>query len=90
MPNGKPGDHPLTDIVVHGIVIFGDGIDALIGELDRRGLWASPIASEWLYDRYWSFREAQQRGGEADVQRVLDHLESRLLEERQRLSDEQR
>jgi hypothetical protein len=27
MPNGRPGDHPLTDIVVHKIATFGAEID---------------------------------------------------------------
>jgi hypothetical protein len=38
MPNGKPGDHPLTDIVVHNIEVFGSGIDDKI----RRIHAASP------------------------------------------------
>jgi hypothetical protein len=33
VPNGKPGDHPLTDIVVHGLEVFGDSADALIREI---------------------------------------------------------
>jgi hypothetical protein len=85
MPNGKPGDHPLTDILVHHHAVFGNRIDTLIRELDARGLWTSPIATEWLYERFWDFREAQQRGGQAEIDRVLDHLGSRLIDERERL-----
>jgi hypothetical protein len=81
MPNGKPGDHPLTDIVVHRTEVFGDRIDTLIRELDAQGLWVSPIACEWLHERYWDYRETQQQGGEMEVRRVLEHLESRLLDE---------
>lgn len=33
MPNGKPGDHPLTDILVHGLDVFGPRADALIREI---------------------------------------------------------
>jgi len=33
MPNGKPGDHPLTDILVHGASIFSPEIDSLVREL---------------------------------------------------------
>lgn len=33
--NGKPGDHPLTDIFVHNKKVFGDGIDELIVELSK-------------------------------------------------------
>jgi hypothetical protein len=35
MPNGKPGDHPLTDIVVHGLSVFSPEIDELVRRLAR-------------------------------------------------------
>lgn len=44
MPNGKPGDHPFSDVTIHGIAVFGPVIDGLLrrvaetGGLDR-GLW---------------------------------------------------
>lgn len=34
MPNGKPGDHPLTDIVKHRLPMFGDEIDEEIRRID--------------------------------------------------------
>ncbi|GEO12556.1 hypothetical protein [Microvirga aerophila] len=27
MPNGKPGDHPINDIVQHRLHLFGGGVD---------------------------------------------------------------
>ena len=30
MPNGKPGDHPLTDVLVHHLPVFNDEVDARI------------------------------------------------------------
>ena len=33
MPNGKPGDHPLTDIVVHNARLFGAEIDDKIRQI---------------------------------------------------------
>jgi hypothetical protein len=30
MPNGKPGDHPLTDIVIHGRRVYSDVADHLV------------------------------------------------------------
>jgi len=33
MPNGKPGDHPYTDIVIHNWEVFGEEIDGLVREL---------------------------------------------------------
>ena len=35
MPNGKPGDHPYTDIVVHGLDVFGKEIDSTVRRLDE-------------------------------------------------------
>lgn len=37
MPNGKPGDHPLTDILIHGFPVFGPELDDLIREIDDLG-----------------------------------------------------
>ena len=34
MPNGKPGDHPLSDILTHGLPTYGPEIDGLIREID--------------------------------------------------------
>jgi len=35
MPNGKPGDHPLTDILVHKRKVFDPSVDRLVRELSR-------------------------------------------------------
>ena len=88
MPAGKPGDHPVTDVVVHGSEAFGVPVDALIRRLDQRGLWASAIAWEWLYERYWDYREAQQHGDQTQAPRVLDHVAGCLSEEARRLDAE--
>ncbi|GIF63291.1 hypothetical protein Ais01nite_13260 [Asanoa ishikariensis] len=37
MPNGRPGDHLLTDITVHELEVFGTPCDDLIREISRRG-----------------------------------------------------
>jgi hypothetical protein len=34
MPNGKIGDHPYTDIVIHGRSVYSDKADTLIREID--------------------------------------------------------
>lgn len=33
MPNGKPGDHPLTDIVVHRLPVYSAAIDRMIRDI---------------------------------------------------------
>ena len=45
MPNGKPGDHPFTDIVIHGRDVYSERaaslvrqIAALVGEQERQQL----------------------------------------------------
>lgn len=37
MPNGRPGDHPYTDVFVHGKTIFGSLIDDLIRRIGETG-----------------------------------------------------
>ena len=36
MPNGKPGDHPLTDLVAHGLHLFPSDMEAMSLELHER------------------------------------------------------
>lgn len=33
MANGKPGEHPLTDILVHGMEVFGLPVDDLFRKI---------------------------------------------------------
>ena len=35
MPNGKPGDHPYTDIVVHGQDVYSPKAASLVREIAR-------------------------------------------------------
>lgn len=35
MPNGKPGDHPYTDILYYGSSEFGEPVDGLVKELSK-------------------------------------------------------
>ena len=37
MPNGKAGDHPLTDLLEWGHPVFGSPIDDLLIEVDELG-----------------------------------------------------
>jgi len=37
MPNGKPGDHPISDITVHQMTVFGPACDNLIREVCEAG-----------------------------------------------------
>lgn len=42
--NGKPGDHPLTDLFSYGKPVFSPEIDALLREIQRL---AGPGSREW-------------------------------------------
>lgn len=48
MPNGKPGDHPLTDLLTYGHPAFGPPIDDLLIAIAKAGhrelLNVGPIA----------------------------------------------
>lgn len=35
--NGKPGDHPLTDMLAHNIIVFSPEVDSLIKEIISLG-----------------------------------------------------
>ena len=37
MPNGKPGDHPITDILVHHRRVYSKTADALVREIADLG-----------------------------------------------------
>jgi hypothetical protein len=46
MANGKPGDHPLTDILVHRLEVYGKETDDLIRRI-------SEICSRRELDEWW-------------------------------------
>lgn len=45
MPNGRPGDHPLTDIFVHDLNVYGKEADDYIRKIRR--LSSSRELDEW-------------------------------------------
>jgi hypothetical protein len=59
MPNGKPHDHPLTDILLHSISAYGEEADALIRKI--ADLSSPRELSEW-----WE-REIGWHGNEQTV-----------------------
>ena len=80
MPGGKPGDHPRTDIVIHGLSVFGPVVDGLIRRADELELLGA-ISVEWLWDRAWAWKDVQRSGGEAERERFLQSMERTLLAE---------
>jgi hypothetical protein len=74
VPNGKPGDNPLSDMMIHGAHPFPTDIEGMLREIDSLGRaygrWAlgengpySPCEFDW------------ERGRNLDeVRRLLPHL----------------
>jgi hypothetical protein len=62
MVNGKEGDHPLTDIVSHGLDVFSAEIDAKVRDLHELGSFRNSIASYWLLEVSDLLRRAREEG----------------------------
>jgi hypothetical protein len=54
MPNGKPGDHPLTDLLTHGLPVYTERVDELLRDVARlyeHRAWRELYALVDKYDR---------------------------------------
>lgn len=70
MPNGKPGDHPLTDLFTHNLEVFGTEIDDQLREI--RNLSASPAEfNAWF---------TEQIGWTNDLELIRERTQARLDE----------
>ena len=49
--NGKPGDHPITDLMVHRIAVFGEPLDGQLRELGQ--LMSYQRLCDW-FQQHWS------------------------------------
>jgi len=73
MPNGRPGDHPLTDILVHHETIYGPRSDALIREIVEK------LGGKDELERRFNLRHPYQwdidlKDLEAGLQKLRDEL----------------
>ena len=80
MPNGKPGDHPITDLMVHHLAVYGEPLDNELRQLGE--LMSYRRLCDWFEgEQHWTTpkeqlepivaakletlkREAQSRGWE--------------------------
>ena len=78
MPNGRFGDHPLTDIL-HGHDVYSARIDGL-----AREIWslADPRTREELAGMLGGKYDRFAHPDLAEVERVLTEMRDRLLRER--------
>jgi hypothetical protein len=56
--NGKPGDHPITDLMVHHIVVYGEPLDTQLRQLGE--LMSYQRLCDW-FQKYWSTPAEQLR-----------------------------
>ena len=87
--NGAKGDHPYTDIVIHHLEVFGEGIDDLVLELDALGGFKSEFARDWLWMLSDSLEAAKNAGDANLVRGTRDHVERSVDHEIHRLHREQ-
>ena len=49
--NGKPGDHPITDLMIHHIAVFGEPLDTQLRQLGE--LMSYDCLCDW-FQQHWS------------------------------------
>jgi hypothetical protein len=80
MPNGKVGDHPYTDIVIHGREVYSAKADALIREV---AALADDRTRRELADRLISEFNEYRNPDVGRLERVLTEMHDRLKREAQ-------
>jgi len=68
MPNGKPGDHPINDIVDHGLEVFTPEIDALILEISKL------LSRERMWEMFNWFSPPPDEEFRKQLFEVVEHL----------------
>lgn len=75
MPNGKIGDHPLDDIILHGRSVYSERADSLVRKVVELG-GCDEIADMLLLEY-----NGLQNPDVPKLERVLAHIHERLLRE---------
>jgi hypothetical protein len=75
MPNGKPGDHPITDILVHHRRVYSETADALVREIAALG--GEREIADMLYTEYNEYSKPDV----PKLERVLTAIRDRRLRE---------
>jgi hypothetical protein len=75
MPNGKPGDHPFTDIVIHGRDVYSSTAASLVREISRlsddKG---RRELADMLFGNYNEYSHPDVKGLERDLTDIRDRL----------------
>jgi|GEM_PF-2617722 len=84
MPNGKHGDHPLSDLMIHGHNTFPDDIRQLIVELYQLDKERALYSELWTKSWYWSNdyfpdkdREQRREEGRRWLREQIQNLKSK-------------
>ncbi len=60
MPNGKSGDHPITDIMIHGRSVYGDPLDSELRALGA--LMSYQRLCDWFHEQeHWTTPKEELR-----------------------------
>lgn len=78
MPNGKPGDRPDTDVLVHDIDVYTDEVNELIREVAELGGYEAILDLEMFIEYGWEPSDEE-----------LKDLRERLEQKREELLDEE-
>lgn len=85
MPNGKPGDNPLTDLLLHGAHPFPSDIEKMLLRIDAlgRGPDRWPLGENWPFlGREFDWRNGiDLDGARRDLGRLILMLEQGRGEE---------
>ena len=75
MPNGKPGDHPFTDIVNHKLDVYSEHADGLIREIAQLADDATRRSfSDRLYKNFNPYFEVDVPALEREAGELRDRL----------------
>lgn len=86
MPNGKPGDHPLTDICVHKLRTFSEKADNLVCEI----VSLVPEADWWSFLYCFYEQDGQLRVAGSETAIELSEFADRLQQLKLSILDLQR
>jgi hypothetical protein len=70
--NGKHGDHPITDILVHALPVYSPAIDALVREV--AGLGGEPLIADLLLSKYSPWGNPDLAKLDAELRPIRDRL----------------
>ena len=79
MPNGKHGDHPFTDILIHGSSEYGEPVDSLVKKLEKQANWE--LIKESVSELLWRNSPMSANNPNERISYVVSELRSLIVEE---------